>query len=161
MAPGPALDLGAGRVRRVRPRHQRFLDRHEDLPGHAVRAARPTSTFPRARRRPSPPRSSSPAPPPTGRSAAASTGAAAKARNGPSPFAPPTASTLRLEDGGSRLSIGGERQADAGPGEYPDIYREFAELIDERRSHVDVAPLRLVADCLLAGRRHIVEAAPD
>jgi len=68
---------------------------------------------------------------------------------------------LRLEDGGSRLSIGGQPQSAQGPGEYPDIYREFAELIDQRRCHVDVAPLRLVADCLLAGRRHIVEAAPD
>ena len=49
-------------------------------------------------------------------------------------------------------------QAGEGPGEYPDIYRQFVELIDERRSQVDVAPLRLVADCLLVGRRHIVEA---
>ena len=38
---------------------------------------------------------------------------------------------------------------DDGPGEYPDIYRTFVDLIDERRSLVDVAPLRLVADCLL------------
>jgi predicted dehydrogenase len=68
---------------------------------------------------------------------------------------------LQLEDGGSRLSIGGQPHSARGPGEYPDIYREFAELIDERRSHVDVAPLRLVADCLLAGRRHNVEALPD
>jgi hypothetical protein len=30
-------------------------------------------------------------------------------------------------------------------------------LIDERRSHVDVAPLRLVADCLLGGSRREVE----
>jgi hypothetical protein len=31
-------------------------------------------------------------------------------------------------------------------------------LIDERRSLVDVAPLRLVADCLLVGGRRVVEA---
>ena len=67
---------------------------------------------------------------------------------------------LRLENGGSRLLIDGAEQAAAGLGEYPDIYREFVELIDAGRSHVDVAPLRLVADCLLAGRRHGVEAAP-
>ena len=48
-------------------------------------------------------------------------------------------------------------QADDGPGEYPDIYRDFVDLIDERRSLVDVAPLRLVADCLLVGRRTSVE----
>lgn len=63
---------------------------------------------------------------------------------------------VRLLGGGSRLSIGGAEQAVAGPGEYPDLYREFVQLIDERRSLVDVRPLRLVADCLLAGRRTIV-----
>ena len=60
---------------------------------------------------------------------------------------------VRLEGGGSRLSIDGKHQPTEGLGEYPDIYREFVELIDERRSHVDVAPLRLVADCLLASER--------
>ena len=42
-------------------------------------------------------------------------------------------------------------------GEYQDIYREFVDLIDERRSSVDVRPQRLVADCLLIGGRKIVE----
>ena len=63
---------------------------------------------------------------------------------------------LRLEDGGARLIVDGVEQRDDGPGEYPDIYRTFADLIDERRSLVDVAPLRLVADCLLLGERHPV-----
>ncbi|WP_309660871.1 Gfo/Idh/MocA family oxidoreductase [Sphingomonas sp.] len=67
---------------------------------------------------------------------------------------------VRLENGGSRLLIDGQEQAAPGPGEYPDIYREFVELIDAGRSHVDVAPLRLVADCLLVGTRHTVAAAP-
>jgi D-galactose 1-dehydrogenase len=67
---------------------------------------------------------------------------------------------VRLESGGSRLLIDGQEQAAPGQGEYPDIYRMFAELIDQHCSHVDVAALRLVADCLLAGRRHTVEAAP-
>jgi predicted dehydrogenase len=66
--------------------------------------------------------------------------------------------TVRLEGGGSRLLIDGKAQEDDGPGEYPDIYRQFVELIDERRSLVDVAPLRLVADCLLLGRTTRVEA---
>jgi predicted dehydrogenase len=65
--------------------------------------------------------------------------------------------TVRLEDGGSKLILDGEEQRDDGPGEYPDIYRVFADLIDERRSLVDVAPFRLVADCLLVGRRTTVE----
>lgn len=68
---------------------------------------------------------------------------------------------IRLENGGSLLSIDGEERPLEGIGEYPDIYARFVELIDERRSHVDVVPLRLVADCLLVGRRHIVEAAPS
>jgi predicted dehydrogenase len=65
--------------------------------------------------------------------------------------------SLRLADGGSRLLIGGTESSDDGPGEYPDIYRLFADLIDERKSLVDVAPLRLVADSLLLGRRDIVD----
>lgn len=67
---------------------------------------------------------------------------------------------LRLDGGGERLTIDGHAQAAPSPGEYPDLYREFVELIDHRRSRVDVVPLRLVADCLLTGRRHMVEAAP-
>jgi D-galactose 1-dehydrogenase len=66
-------------------------------------------------------------------------------------------SEVRLEDGGSRLFVGGEERAAEGPGEYPDIYRRFVELIDERRSEVDSRPLRMVADALLVARRHDVE----
>ena len=65
---------------------------------------------------------------------------------------------VRLEDGGAKLLLNDQLQKDAGPGEYPDIYRTFVNLIDERRSLVDVAPLRLVADCLLVGNRTIVES---
>ena len=64
---------------------------------------------------------------------------------------------LDLLDGGARLVIDGEEQTTVGPGEYPDLYREFVDLIDARESRVDVAPLRLVADCLLAARRLSVE----
>ena len=66
--------------------------------------------------------------------------------------------TVRLENGGARLILNGEAIADSGIGEYPDIYRTFVDLIDERRGLVDVAPLRLVADCLLVGARRQVEA---
>lgn len=64
---------------------------------------------------------------------------------------------LRLTDGGARLSIDGTDRTKAGMGEYPDLYRRFVQLIDERRSDVDSRPLRLVADCLLVGRREDVE----
>jgi predicted dehydrogenase len=64
---------------------------------------------------------------------------------------------VRLENGGARLLLDGEPRHEEGPGEYPDIYREFVDLIDERRSDVDVAPFTLVADCLLVGRRRTVE----
>jgi D-galactose 1-dehydrogenase len=57
--------------------------------------------------------------------------------------------TVRLEDGGAKLILNGEIRSDDAPGEYPDIYRTFVDLIDERRSLVDIAPFRLVADCLL------------
>jgi len=62
-----------------------------------------------------------------------------------------------LLDGGARLLIDGEEQTTIGPGEYPDLYREFVDLIDRRESRVDIAPLRLVADCLLAAKRETVD----
>jgi len=64
---------------------------------------------------------------------------------------------VRLTDGGSRLIVDGVEQNLAESGEYADIYREFADLVDNRRSSVDVRPLRLVADCFLASSRKIVE----
>jgi predicted dehydrogenase len=64
---------------------------------------------------------------------------------------------VRLEAGGSRLTIDGVEQQCAGIGEYPAIYERFLDLIDERASLVDVAPLRLVADAFLIGRREQAE----
>jgi len=64
---------------------------------------------------------------------------------------------VRLEKGGATLVLNGTPQADDGPGEYPDIYRVFVDLIDARASLVDVAPFRLVADCLLIGRTKRVD----
>lgn len=65
---------------------------------------------------------------------------------------------LRLEDGGAKLILDDEVSKDNGPGEYPDIYRQFVDLIDQRKSLVDVAPFRLVADCLLGGKTRTVDA---
>lgn len=64
---------------------------------------------------------------------------------------------LELRNGGSLLLVDGREEAAAGPGEYPELYRQFADLIDCRQSLIDVAPLRLVADALLVGRREVVE----
>lgn len=69
-------------------------------------------------------------------------------------------SIVTLTRGGADLAIDGEPQQLDSPGEYPDIYRRFVDLIDERRSEVDLRPLRLVADCLLAGTRQAVGPAP-
>lgn len=69
-------------------------------------------------------------------------------------------SELVLADGGARLAVDGTDQDAGGPGEYPDIYRRFLDLIDQRRSDVDVRPLQIVADCLLVGSRKTVGPAP-
>ena len=62
-----------------------------------------------------------------------------------------------LTRGGAELAIGGQPVPATGPGEYPAIYAEFAQLVADRCSHVDAEPLRLVADALMIGKR---EAAP-
>jgi D-galactose 1-dehydrogenase len=65
--------------------------------------------------------------------------------------------TVRLESGGAKLTIDGAPGPEDVEGEYSGIYARFVDLIDQRQSLVDVAPLRLVADCLLTGRQHGVE----
>jgi predicted dehydrogenase len=61
--------------------------------------------------------------------------------------------TVELRDGGSRLLVDGVERTTAGPGEYPMLYERFADLIARGDSLVDTAPLRLVADAMLVGRR--------
>jgi predicted dehydrogenase len=68
---------------------------------------------------------------------------------------------MRLLDGGSRLEVDGAPRQVEGPGEYPALYGQFLDLIDERRSHVDLRPLRLVADAFLVGRRTTAEPFED
>lgn len=65
---------------------------------------------------------------------------------------------LRLQNGGGRLEVNGVLDVERTPHEYEDIYDRFAELLRERRSLVDAAPLRLVADAFMVGRR--VETEP-
>lgn len=61
---------------------------------------------------------------------------------------------LELRDGGARMLVdGAAMEADGGAcGEYDGVYRRFADLIDARRSDIDVRPLRLVADAFLIAR---------
>ncbi|HEX8400339.1 MAG TPA: Gfo/Idh/MocA family oxidoreductase [Allosphingosinicella sp.] len=68
---------------------------------------------------------------------------------------------LRLLEGGSRLEVDGAKRTAEGPGEYPMLYGQFLDLIDNRTSHVDLRPLRLVADAFLLGRRTQVETFED
>ncbi|KQN25660.1 galactose 1-dehydrogenase [Sphingomonas sp. Leaf33] len=69
--------------------------------------------------------------------------------------------TLRLAEGGNRMFLDDSEQTLPPEGEYPALYARFARLIADGRSDVDVAPLRLVADAFLAGRRTATEAFED
>ncbi len=68
------------------------------------------------------------------------------------------AGRLLLSRGGSLMHVNGNPVVVASDREYPRLYTHFETLIRERRSDVDVAPLRLVADAFLSGRR--VTVAP-
>ncbi len=65
---------------------------------------------------------------------------------------------LKLSDGGARLETEGEPPFVGPPDEYPDIYREFATLLDQSQSKVEAAPFQLVADAFMLGARTQVDA---
>lgn len=65
---------------------------------------------------------------------------------------------LALRDGGSKLSVNGQPKVAAKLEEYERIYERFAEMLDKGESDMDHAPLRLVADAFLVGKR--VETDP-
>ncbi len=65
---------------------------------------------------------------------------------------------LHLENGGARLTLDGKLVVEEKPTEYEQIYAHFQTLLDAGRSDVDPAPLRLVADSFLVGRRIETEA---
>ncbi len=65
---------------------------------------------------------------------------------------------LKLSDGGARLEVPGETPFIGPPDEYPDIYREFATLLDQSQSKVEAAPFQLVADAFMLGSRTQVDA---
>lgn len=67
------------------------------------------------------------------------------------------AGVLELSFGGKVLSIDGREVPTSDLGEYTDLYLHFAELVKNRRLDVDTAPLQLVADAFLCGRRLAVD----
>ena len=69
--------------------------------------------------------------------------------------------SLVLSGGGARLEVDGTLDTEAPPREYEEIYARFAELLAAGRSLVDAAPLKLVADAFLIGRRLATESFDD
>ena len=63
------------------------------------------------------------------------------------------AGTLVVSGGGAAMHLDGAEISRAAEREYPLIYRRFAELLRDRRSEVDVQPLRIIADAFLIGNR--------
>lgn len=68
---------------------------------------------------------------------------------------------LRLDQGGASLSVDGKPLVVPQDGEYPALYRHFAELLQQGRSDTDLQPLRLVADSFFAGSRQMAEPFHD
>jgi D-galactose 1-dehydrogenase len=71
---------------------------------------------------------------------------------------------LKLSAGGAQLSAEGAAVSpdeSALAGEYPAIYRRFADLVARGASDVDARPLKLVADILLVARQVSVEPFED
>jgi D-galactose 1-dehydrogenase len=71
------------------------------------------------------------------------------------------AGRLLLSKGGSAMSVDGSPVSLPPAQEYPNLYAHFADLLRGRSSDVDVAPLQLVADAFLCGRRIEVEPFID
>ena len=69
--------------------------------------------------------------------------------------------TLKLTHGGSCLEIGGREVVKEDPAEYQAIYRRYDELLNARQTEVDTAPVRLVADAFMIGKRVQVDAFED
>ncbi|MGX1321384.1 D-galactose 1-dehydrogenase [Bradyrhizobium sp. USDA 377] len=68
---------------------------------------------------------------------------------------------MTLSDGGRRMAVDGKAIAEAPDQEYRELYQRFVRLAASGASDVDLAPLRLVADSFLLGKRTIVEPFVD
>jgi D-galactose 1-dehydrogenase len=65
---------------------------------------------------------------------------------------------LKLTHGGARLWIDGQLRHEGPDREYPGLYDQFARLIADGASDVDVGPLRQVADAFLLAERRTAPA---
>jgi D-galactose 1-dehydrogenase len=68
---------------------------------------------------------------------------------------------VSFSQGGRKLRVGDRQHVDAAKAEYPALYRRFRELAASGECDVDLAPLQLVADAFLLGRRRTVEPFED
>ncbi|MDA9431235.1 Gfo/Idh/MocA family protein [Bradyrhizobium sp. CCBAU 51627] len=68
---------------------------------------------------------------------------------------------MTLSRGGRIMEIDGKVVAEAPDHEYRELYRHFVKLAATGERDVDLAPLRLVADAFLLGKRNIVEPFVD
>ena len=68
---------------------------------------------------------------------------------------------MNLSGGGRRMAVDGKAIAEAPDQEYRELYTRFVKLAASGASDVDLAPLRLVADAFLLGKRNIVEPFVD
>lgn len=64
---------------------------------------------------------------------------------------------LLLSKGGSVMHVDGKQTVSAPDREYANLYARFAPLVRERRTDVDLAAFRLVADAFMCGRRSVVD----
>ncbi|KJC40373.1 galactose 1-dehydrogenase [Bradyrhizobium sp. LTSP885] len=71
------------------------------------------------------------------------------------------AGPVALSKGGAQLRDGDRLIVDSAKEEYPALYRRFLALASEGKSDVDLAPLQLVADSFMLGRRRVVEPFED
>ena len=71
------------------------------------------------------------------------------------------AGALVLSMGGTILRVDSQIVDLPAAEEYPSLYAHFADLVARRAIDVDVAPLQLVADAFLCGRRIVVEPFLD
>jgi len=68
---------------------------------------------------------------------------------------------MTLSRGGRIMEVDGKIVAEAPDHEYRELYRHFVKLAATGARDVDLAPLRLVADAFLLGKRNIVEPFVD